>query len=63
MREKDGGSAFGNDGGVTVRDYFAAEALKITLQHHSFSQGDTSIAIDVSRAYRVADMMMAERKR
>ena len=47
--------------GMTLRDWFAGQALKTTLKMESFTQGESSLAIDVARAYRVADAMIAER--
>ncbi len=68
MNPRDGGPAFPlvvegflPEPGVSVRDWFASDALKVTLREESFAQGESSLAIDVARAYRVADLMLAER--
>lgn len=71
-RAKTGGPAFPNQKashvsdwaeGMTIRDWFASQALHVTLSRESFGQGDSSLQIDVARAYRVADAMLQERER
>ena len=61
----DGGSAFpsptGNpmqDGGITVRDFFAAKAI---LGLIPFLQQNSPINEFAIRAYQIADAMLAER--
>ena len=49
--------------GMTLRDWFAGQALVKILNTASFEQGESSLAIDVARAYRVADAMIAEREK
>lgn len=69
MSAEDGGPAFpmyfgsgdrGNNGGMTLRDYFAGQALAglargvgLDLERHDLAQ----------RAYNIADAMLAERAR
>jgi hypothetical protein len=61
MRHGNGGPAFprsaqpiANDG-MSLRDYFAAQALQRTLSGSSWT-------VAVSQAYAIADLMLAERK-
>lgn len=67
MSEKDGGAAFPNitpdmpvDGGpgMSLRDYFAAQALTGLLSDNRIVDTPQSFA---ARAYEVADAMLAER--
>ena len=51
-------------GGVSVRDYFAAAALQGLLSFSSDDAGeDNQCRIDVRIAYRYADAMLAERQK
>jgi hypothetical protein len=68
---EDGGPAFPvktpaemlSSPGMSLRDYFAAQALVKLLTLESFAQGESSIRIDAARCYRFADAMLAERKK
>lgn len=68
MAKNNGGLAFPRAGdascfaenGMWLRDWFAGQALKVTLLK-SFSESISSLEIDVARAYRIADIMIAER--
>lgn len=66
-----GGPAFGSyhrageivirEGGLTIRDWFAANAPGIG--GHIWQEGGSSIQIEVARAYRWADAMLKEREK
>ncbi len=66
---KDGGPAFATgdkDGlqeGMTLRDYFAGQALAGMSTHtpHDYSKGACNASL-ADRAYAVADAMLAERE-
>ena len=47
------------EGGMTLRDYFAAKAMSALSVDMDWS--DDTIAATVGMAYRVADAMLAER--
>lgn len=46
--------------GMTLRDYFAAKAMAVILQHDLPERPDHYIAKD---AYKIADAMLAERNK
>jgi hypothetical protein len=46
-------------GGMSLRDWFAGQALLVVLQ----KDGSTFGTLGVARAYRIADMMIEERKK
>ena len=70
MSKKDGGPAFPVPSirdavGMTLRDYFAAKAMQSFMQGAVLPPGfdaSDSIAFACSRAYEVADAMLAARE-
>ena len=62
MEFKDGGPAFpeefGNEPGMTLRDYFAAKAMQVFIANN-----DTDWDQDVQDAYAIADKMLKEREK
>ncbi len=78
MSAKDGGPAFPTDGlsvieghvyqavkssGMTLRDYFAAAAMQGLIGRTQSFYTDDEFERWAKRAYRVADVMVAERDR
>lgn len=75
MKKDDGGPAFPtttfNEGGLTIRDYFAAKAMQAILQttvHHAIEVGLDAIQTQAFgekipiAAYNLADEMLKQRK-
>lgn len=59
-----GGPAFPLDTynkGMSLRDYFAAQAIAKVLDTSRYSSDDRSMTIDAARCWRFADAMIAER--
>lgn len=67
MNENNGGQAFpsADDGdriyGMTLRDYFAAQALPVILKSWGASRNDIA-EIVATHAYSIADAMIAARE-
>jgi uncharacterized protein YodC (DUF2158 family) len=61
---KDGGPAFPHQGyshqGLSIRDWFAGQALAGLIVVHPQVNGLDALAVD---AYRIADAMLAEREK
>jgi len=49
--------------GMSLRDWFAGQVMLRLIQVESFKEGESSLRIDTARCYRVADAMLAERKK
>jgi len=69
MAKKDGGSAFAASGGMSLRDYFAAQALQSLIsswpaqsQHEPPNWSDADMQTMTSQAYAFADSMLAARR-
>ena len=62
---KDGAINIGNpkSSGMTLRDYFAGQALIGILTTRGVPKVDNDISADVRDAYEYADAMLAERDR
>lgn len=71
MKKEDGGSAFPSgsdtDGGISTRDYFAAKAMQGEIVSNSSVEMSGSSDLDdrliAEWAYRMADAMLAARKK
>ena len=77
MREKTGGAAFptptfsindearvtavGGEGGMLLRDYFAAKVMQAILTTHKLEDCDDFVV--ARNAYQMADFMMEERNK
>ena len=72
-KQKHGGPAFPNsrhvgeltvvDGGMTLRDYFAAKALQAIIREQGLSRSESCKTIDSIHAYGYADAMITERNK
>ena len=72
-KQKHGGPAFPNsrhigeltivDGGMTLRDYFAAKALQSIILETGVSGSNGGKSIDSSKAYDYADAMLEARNK
>ena len=72
-KQKHGGPAFPNsrhvgeltvvDGGMTLRDYFAAKALQSIILETGVSGSNGGKSIDSSKAYGYADAMLEARNK
>ncbi|CAB4159334.1 hypothetical protein UFOVP707_80 [uncultured Caudovirales phage] len=49
------------DPGMTLRDYFAAQALQCILVHSAWSRGCIQVDESALAAYKVADAMLKAR--
>jgi hypothetical protein len=68
MTTKNGGAAFptsydGGDDGMTLRDYFAGQAMLGLLSANTPTPTDDPHRVIAIGAYLVADAMLAERER
>jgi len=67
MSHDDGGSAFPVSGGMSLRDWFAGQALSTVLTHYLVANGNGCAADHALRnvpalAYKYADAMLEARK-
>ena len=72
-KQKHGGPVFPNgkkvgdveitEGGMTLRDYFAAKALQSIIREQGLSRTEGGKTIDSRNAYGYADAMIAERNK
>ena len=72
-KQKHGGPAFPNrrhvgeltvvDGGMTLRDYFAAKALQSIIREQGLSRSESCKIIDSRHAYGYTDAMITERNK
>lgn len=54
-------TAVGGEGGMDLRDYFAAKVMQAVLTNHKLEDCDDFVV--ARNAYQMADFMMEERKR